>query len=113
MTPTASAFTSIMQQPRDRNKRAKSLPGATLGNLDDNLLITCASYLDADGLAQLGRASTRFGIPQSGRRRSLANKVARAGGFGGARLARLALKGAVRQNTATNLMSDCTERSSR
>ena len=62
--------------PRD-NKRARLLPsGATLGTLDDDLLIRCASYLDADGLAQLGRTSERFGIPQAGQRRSLVNEAA-------------------------------------
>ena len=65
----------MMQQPRD-NKRARLLPSATLGTLDCNLLIRCASYLDADGLAQLGRTSARFGIPQAGQQRSLANEAA-------------------------------------
>ena len=45
--------------------------------MDNDLLIRCASYLDADGLAQLGRTSARFGIPQAGQRRSLANEAAR------------------------------------
>ena len=64
-----------MQQPRD-NKRARLLPSATLDKLDDDLLIRCASYLDADGLAQLGRTSARFGIPQAGQQRSLVNEAA-------------------------------------
>ena len=65
-----------MQQPRD-NKQARLLPNATLGTLDDDLLIRCASYLDVvDGLAQLGRTSARFGIPQAGQQRSLANEAA-------------------------------------
>ena len=62
-------------QPRD-NKRARLLPSATLGTLDDDLLIRCASYLDADGLAQLGRTSVRFGIPQAGQQISLVNETA-------------------------------------
>ena len=62
-------------QPRD-NKRARLLPGATLDTLDNDLLIRCASYLDADGLAQLGRTSVQFGIPQAGQQRSLVNQVA-------------------------------------
>ena len=64
-----------MMQPRD-NKRARLLPSAALGTLDCNLLIRCASYLDADGLAQLGRTSARFGMPQAGQQRSLANEAA-------------------------------------
>ena len=51
-------------QPRD-NERVRLLPSATLGTLDDALLIRCASYLDADGLVKLGRTSARFGIPQA------------------------------------------------
>ena len=64
-------------QTRD-NKRARLLPRATLETLDNNLLIQCASYLDADGLAQLGRTSARFGTPQAGLQlqRSLANEAA-------------------------------------
>ena len=58
------------------NKRARLLPGATLDALGNDLLIRCASYLDADGLAQLGRASARFGIPQAGQQRSLVNEAA-------------------------------------
>ena len=64
-------------QPRD-NKRTRLLPSgpsATLDTLDSNLLIRCASYLDADGLAQLGRTSARFGIPQDGQQRSLVNEA--------------------------------------
>ena len=64
-----------MTDPRD-NKRVRLLPSATLGTLDDDLLIRCASYLDADGLAQLGRTSARFGIPHAGQRRSLVNESA-------------------------------------
>ena len=56
--------------------QARLLPSAALGTLDDDLLIRCASYLDADGLAQLGRTSARFGIPQAGQQRSLANEAA-------------------------------------
>ena len=62
-------------QPRD-NKRARLLQSATLDALDGDLLIRCASYLDADGLAQLGRTSARFGIPQAGQQRSLTNEAA-------------------------------------
>ena len=62
-------------QPRD-NKRARLLPGDTLGALGNDLLIRCASYLDADGLAQLGRTSARFGISQDGQQRSLVNEAA-------------------------------------
>ena len=46
-------------QTRD-NKRARLLLGAALDVLGSDLLIRCASYLDADGLAQLGRTSARF-----------------------------------------------------
>ena len=66
-------------QTRD-NKRARLLPSgpsATLDTLDNDLIIRCASFLDADGLAQLGRMSKRFGIPQAGQQRSLANEAAR------------------------------------
>ncbi|EJK77019.1 hypothetical protein THAOC_01179 [Thalassiosira oceanica] len=45
--------------------------------LGSDLLVRCASYLDADGLAQLGRTSARFGIPRFGQERSLANEAAR------------------------------------
>ncbi|EJK65463.1 hypothetical protein THAOC_13669 [Thalassiosira oceanica] len=65
-----------MMQPRD-NKRARLLPTAALDVLGNDLLVRCASYLDADGLAQLGRTSARFGIPQAGQQRSLANETAR------------------------------------
>ena len=61
--------------PHD-NKRARLLPSATFDGLDNDLLIQCASYLDADGLAQLGRTSARFGIPQAGQQRSLVNETA-------------------------------------
>ena len=64
-----------MMQPRE-NKRARLLPSATLDTLDNDLMIRCASYLDADGLAQLGRTSARFGIPQAGQQRSLVNEAA-------------------------------------
>ena len=74
-TPLHKATTAPMMQPRD-NKRARLLPSATLDTLDNDLLIRCASYLDADGLAQLGRTSARFGIPQAGQQRSLANEAA-------------------------------------
>ena len=62
-------------QPRD-NKRARLLPSATLDVLDNDLLIRCASYLDADGMAQFGRTSAQFGIPQAGQKRSLVNESA-------------------------------------
>ncbi|EJK58240.1 hypothetical protein THAOC_21654, partial [Thalassiosira oceanica] len=63
-------------QPRD-SKRAKTLPDPTLLDaLDSDLLVRCASYLDADGLARLGRASAAFGTPQAGQQRSLANEAA-------------------------------------
>ncbi|EJK71805.1 hypothetical protein THAOC_06716 [Thalassiosira oceanica] len=55
------------------------LPNSTLAPLealDSDLLIRCASYLDADGLARLGRASAAFGTPQAGQQRSLANEAA-------------------------------------
>jgi len=48
---------------------------AALDALGNDLLIRCASYLDADGLAQLGRTSARFGIPQDGQQRSLVNEA--------------------------------------
>ena len=64
-----------MMQPRD-NKRARLLPSDTLDALDDDLLIRCASYLDVDGLAQLGRTGARFGIPQAGQQRSSVNEAA-------------------------------------
>ena len=62
-------------QTRD-NKRARLLQSAALDVLGNDLLIRCASYLDADGLAQLGRTSARFGIPQAGQERSLVNEAA-------------------------------------
>ncbi|EJK57069.1 hypothetical protein THAOC_22927 [Thalassiosira oceanica] len=65
-----------MMQPRD-NKRARLLPSVTVDVLGNDLLVRCASYLEADGLAQLGRTSARFGIPQAGQQRSLANEAAR------------------------------------
>ncbi|EJK46564.1 hypothetical protein THAOC_34762, partial [Thalassiosira oceanica] len=65
----------MMMQPRD-NKRARLL-SAALDVLGNDLLVRCASYLGADGLAQLGRTSARFGLPQAGQQRSLANEAAR------------------------------------
>ena len=66
-----------MAQPTRDNKRARLLlPSTTLDGLDNDLLIRCASYLDAEGLAQLGRTSARFGIPQAGQQRSLVNEAA-------------------------------------
>ncbi|EJK55777.1 hypothetical protein THAOC_24450 [Thalassiosira oceanica] len=63
-------------RPRD-SKRARPLPDPTLLEaLDNDLLLRCASYLDADGLARLGRASAAFGTPQAGQQRSLANEAA-------------------------------------
>ncbi|EJK75310.1 hypothetical protein THAOC_02967 [Thalassiosira oceanica] len=59
------------------NERARLLPSAALDVLGNDLLLRCASYLDADGLVQLGRTSARFGIPQAGQQRSLANEAAR------------------------------------
>ncbi|EJK61495.1 hypothetical protein THAOC_18009 [Thalassiosira oceanica] len=59
------------------NERARLLPSAALDVLGNDLLLRCASYLDADGLVQLGRTSARFGIPQAGQERSLANEAAR------------------------------------
>ncbi|EJK48023.1 hypothetical protein THAOC_33216, partial [Thalassiosira oceanica] len=60
-----------------RNKRARLQPSAALDVLGNDLLVRCASYLDADGMAQLGRTSSRFGIPQAGQQRSLSNEAAR------------------------------------
>ena len=66
-----------MMQPRG-SKRARLLlsVSATLDALDNDVLIQCASYLDADGLAQLGRTSARFGIPHAGQQISLVNEAA-------------------------------------
>ena len=75
--PTSqSRPTAPMMQPRD-SKRVRLLPSATLDTLGNDLVIRCASYLDADGLARLGRTSAKFGIPQAGQERSLANEAAR------------------------------------
>ncbi|EJK77157.1 hypothetical protein THAOC_01030, partial [Thalassiosira oceanica] len=72
----SASLTFTMMQPRD-SKRAKPLPDPTLIEaLDNDLLLRCASYLDADSLARLGRASAAFGIPQAGQQRSLANEAA-------------------------------------
>ena len=65
-----------MAQTTHDSKRAWLLPSATLDVLDSDLLIRCASYLDADGLVQLGRTSAIFGIPQAGQQRSLTNQAA-------------------------------------
>ena len=65
-----------MMQPPDNKRARMRLPSATLDALDNDLLIRCASYLDADGLAHLGRTSARFGIPQAGQQRSLVNDSA-------------------------------------
>ncbi|EJK75179.1 hypothetical protein THAOC_03110 [Thalassiosira oceanica] len=63
-------------QPRD-SERARPLPDPTLLEvLDSDVLLRCASYLDADELARLGRASAAFGTPQAGQQRSLANEAA-------------------------------------
>ena len=70
-----SRLALFSMQPRD-SKRARLLPGATLSTLDNDLIIRCASYLDADGMAQLGRTSASFGIHQAGQQRSLANEAA-------------------------------------
>ncbi|EJK68145.1 hypothetical protein THAOC_10702, partial [Thalassiosira oceanica] len=65
-----------VMQPRD-SKRARPLPDPTLLEaLDSDLLVRCASYLDADGLARLGRASAAIGTSQAGQQRSLANEAA-------------------------------------
>ncbi|EJK48693.1 hypothetical protein THAOC_32486, partial [Thalassiosira oceanica] len=72
--PTVARGSTML--PRD-NKRALLLPTAALDDLGNDLLVRCASYLDADGLAQLGRTSARFGIHQAGQQRSLANEAAR------------------------------------
>ncbi|EJK61734.1 hypothetical protein THAOC_17725 [Thalassiosira oceanica] len=59
------------------SKRAEPLSNSTLLEaLDNDLLVRCASYLDADGLAWLGRSSAAFGTPQAGQQRSLANEAA-------------------------------------
>ena len=63
-------------QPTHDFKRARLLPSATLDALDNNILVYCASYLDVYELVQLGRTSTRFGIPQAGQGRSLVNEAA-------------------------------------
>ena len=47
-----------------------------LDSLGSDLLVRCASYLDANGMAQLGRTSTIFGIPQAGHQNSLVNEAA-------------------------------------
>ncbi|EJK67301.1 hypothetical protein THAOC_11689 [Thalassiosira oceanica] len=63
-------------RPRD-SKRARPLPDPTLLEpLDSDLLLRCASYLNAVGLARLGRTSAAFGTPQAGQQRSLANEAA-------------------------------------
>ncbi|EJK66467.1 hypothetical protein THAOC_12619 [Thalassiosira oceanica] len=56
---------------------ARLQPSLTVDFLGNDLLVRCASYLDADGLAQLGRTSARYGTPQAGQQRSLANEAAR------------------------------------
>ncbi|EJK64989.1 hypothetical protein THAOC_14218, partial [Thalassiosira oceanica] len=61
--------------PRD-NRRARLLPSSALDVLGNDLIILCTSFLSADGLAQLGRTSARFGIPQAGQQRSLVNEAA-------------------------------------
>ena len=63
-------------QPTHNFKRARLLPSAMLDALDNNILVYCASYLDVYELVQLGRTSTRFGIPQAGQGRSLVNEAA-------------------------------------
>ena len=45
--------------PLHDNKRARLLPNATLEALDNDLLIRCASYLDVEGLVQLGRVGVQ------------------------------------------------------
>ena len=61
-------------QPDRRNLPMSRPPSAS--SLHNDLLIRCASYLDAEGLARLGRTGARFGIPQAGERRSLVNEAA-------------------------------------
>ncbi|EJK62615.1 hypothetical protein THAOC_16765 [Thalassiosira oceanica] len=73
--PLHKSTAAQMMQTRD-SKRAGPRPSATLDALGNDLLIRCASYLDVDGLAQLGRTSKRFGIPQDGQQRSLVNEAA-------------------------------------
>ncbi|EJK46268.1 hypothetical protein THAOC_35074 [Thalassiosira oceanica] len=68
-------------QPRDidiANEPSRLVPidATLLETLDNDLLIRCASYLDAGGLVQLGRTSARLGITQDGQRRSLVNEAA-------------------------------------
>ena len=70
-TSLQKSTSTLIMQPCD-DKRARRLPDT----LDNDLLIRCASYLDADGLAQLGRTSARFGIPPHGQQRSLVNEAA-------------------------------------
>ena len=67
-----------MMQSRN-DKRARLLPSAALDvlSVSKDLLVRCALYLDSDGLAQLGRTSARFGIPQTGHQRSWVNEMAR------------------------------------
>ena len=65
-----------MLKPARDGKHARLLPTSTLDALSADLIIRCASYLDADGLARLGRTSARFGIIPAGQQRSLANEAA-------------------------------------
>ena len=90
-----------MAQPTHDDKRARFLDA-----LDNDLLIRCASYLDADGLVQLGRTSSSFGrIPQAGEGRSLVNEAAHQ-----RFRPRLTRKGAACQiDTRTNPMWACVE----
>ncbi|EJK75312.1 hypothetical protein THAOC_02969 [Thalassiosira oceanica] len=75
VTGLAMGYSKWMTLPRG-NKRGR-LPSATLDGLGNDLLLRCATYIGADGLAQLGRTSARFGISQAGQQRSLANEAAR------------------------------------
>ncbi|EJK48986.1 hypothetical protein THAOC_32175 [Thalassiosira oceanica] len=68
-------MSDMMAQTTQDRKRAR-IASATLDALDNDTLIRCASFLDVDGLVQLGRTSASFGIPQAGQRRSLVNEAA-------------------------------------
>ncbi|EJK49317.1 hypothetical protein THAOC_31816, partial [Thalassiosira oceanica] len=60
----------------DQISQARLQPSLSLDFLGNDLINLCASFLNADGLAQLGRTSARFGIPQAGQQRSLVNEAA-------------------------------------
>ena len=52
------------------------LTSGALDSLDNDMLMRCASYLDIDGLVQLGRTCTRFGFSRPGHQRSLVDEAA-------------------------------------